>query len=130
MISHHLGIWDTRDCAHCTGCVKGAPVPFANEIPYICCGYDCPVIYNECMSCYFPAVCGERVRMLPFETYCCCFTTRATACTNCFGLYGVKTGSPTMLFPFLSCLAKGHAEALTFALLESRGIWAARAGKQ
>jgi len=122
------GVYEQKSCCWDIGCFNGAPAPHANQIKYVCCCQDCPDIYNDCLACYFPSICGDRVRFMPFEFYCFCCPNRATCFSNCFGCYGPKTGEPLVLFYFVDCLRPGSGAELVQALDTSRAAWRARTG--
>ena len=120
------GYYDMRDCLHWTMILQGAPKPFAGEVKHICCCVNCSQGCNELMSCYFPNVCGDRVRYVPCETYCCCCSTRANCFSNFFGLCGPRDGEPLTLLSFEDCLAVGEAERVVAAMINARTMWSKR----
>jgi len=122
------GVYEMETCCWKIGCLNGAPAPHANQVKYVCCCQPCPDIYNNCAACYFPSICGDRVRFLPFEYYCFCCPNRATCFSNCFGLCGPMTGEPLMLFYFIDCLKVGSGPELVQALDTARANWRSRTG--
>lgn len=95
-----------------------------NIVEYLCC----------CIPCCDPCACqccspGERVRVIPCETYYCCCSNRATCFTNCCGLCGPKTGQPLILWSLVGKLQTGEAAKLANALNTSRAEWKSRVGK-
>ena len=122
------GIYDQQDLSHCLGCIRGDATVFAGEIKYLCCCMECcdPCYYLSCKCCCNN---GERVRVIPFEIYCCCCSNRATCCTNYCGLCGPKTGEPLLLFNLISRLAPGEADKLARAMNNSRMEWKIHLGK-
>ena len=106
--------------------LQGAPTPFAGEVKHICSCVNCSQGCNELMSCYFPNVCGDRVRYVPCETYCCCCSTRANCFSNLFGLCGPRDGEPLTLLSFEDCLAVGEAERVVAAMINARTMWSKR----
>lgn len=122
-------MWDMQTIWWRIGCLSGAPSFHANNTKYVCCGQDCPDIYNNCIACYFPSIMGDKISVVPSEKYCCCCSTRADCCSNCFGIYGPKTGEPMMYVYFDGCFKPFSAESLVQAANGSRAAWAARTGK-
>lgn len=122
------GIYNQQGCLRGIGILSGAPSVHANNVKHICCCVDCPDGCNDCLACYWPSLCGDRIRYLPFQTYCCCCPMRACACNNCLGLCGPKNGEPLLLLNFLGSLRVGSAPALEQAMESSRAGWKARTG--
>jgi len=122
------GVYDQQGCARSMGCIRGAPVAFANEVTYVCCCADCPSCMNQCMSCHCASCCGERVRVLPYEQYCCCCPARSCFLNNCCGLCGPKTGEPLLLMHFARSLRIGTGQALAEQMEYARAAWKARTG--
>lgn len=103
-------------------------VPMKRDIAkYVFLCMDCPEWFNEYQACHFPSLCGDRVHFTKFDTACCgLFHTHATCFTNCFGLYGIKTGEPIVSFPFLSGLMAHTADDLCSAIESSHASWEER----
>jgi hypothetical protein len=108
------GIFDHQSCCWHYGCMSGIGEMHPNEIRHVCCFQPCPDFFDSCVSCYWPDLCGERVRWLPAKTCCCCISTEAGSCTNCCGLCGVETGQPDecWLKPVATHLEIGEAQIL------------------
>ena len=88
------GMFDQQNCCWNMKFYSGTPLFYANEIQHTCCFYKTPKFFDQIMSCYYPELCGERVRYIPAETYCWCCSVRANNCSNCYGLCGVATNEP------------------------------------
>jgi len=105
------GVFDQQGCARVCGCLRGTPLVYAGEVQNVCCCMDCPSWLNCCANGYYmPGCCGERARVLPADTICCCCGTRSNVCTNCFGLCGPKTGEPLCLLPLVGGLREGTSQ--------------------
>lgn len=124
------GIYDMRSCAFRTGVLRGAPSVFPNNTRYVCCCNECSPGCNDYCECYWPSMCGDRVRVLPAEYVCCCFPTRSCWIHNCCGLCGVATGDPlpSFLVTFASSLKVGTANSLAQSMEGARAAWKARTG--
>lgn len=122
------GVYSQKGFAWKCGCLKGDPSLYANYSTYhlsvsarlranftfhtgryVCFCMDCPDSINQCLSCYYPSMCGDRVMVLSSETVCCCCPTRACWWNNCCGLCGVKEGDPLpqYSYPFVFSLIPG-----------------------
>lgn len=119
------GMFDHQSCCWTIGFFGGAPKFHANEIEHVCCCAPCPVAYDQFLSCYWPNLCGERVRYLPAEKYCWCCSTRSGACTNKCGLCGPKTGEPdeAWLKPVLTHLLVDEGEAISASFNSAMAEW-------
>jgi hypothetical protein len=126
------GIYDRQGLCYTTGCLSGHPEFFPNEIGHVCCFQPCPVFFDKCCSCWWPGCCGERVRMLPHTSFCCCCPTRVPKACSCFGLVGVRAGDPWVccLVPVAAHLAPGEAAHLANSLITAKLEWTDRSGKQ
>ena len=126
------GMFDHQSCCWAIGFYNGAPKFHANEIEHVCCCMSCPAVYDQCLSCYWPELCGERVRFLPAEGYCWCCSTRSGSCTNYFGLCGPKTGEPDekWLRPVTTHLEVGEAQRLTDSFDAAMLEWRMYTGKK
>lgn len=124
------GVFDTQSCCYKCGFFSGGHKFHANEIKHVCCCMECPDAYDQCLSCYWPELCGERVRYVPSTTCCWCWSTEASNCSNCCWLYGVKTGEPDecCLRPITTHLEKGEAERLAASFNASMEEWRAYTG--
>ena len=147
------GPWDTFCCLRAVGCIKGNPIFFGHNrksfaifylwcrqfhfhcfiliiAKHVFCCMDCCQCYDDCVAGQFAWCCGDRVHYTPYESACCgCCPARATSCSNCFGLWGVKTGEPLFTFNLITGLIPGSSEQLVLAIDNARASWAARTGK-
>jgi hypothetical protein len=124
------GVFSRQNFCYTTGCVSGLPTMFPNEVQYMCCCCETPTACNQCLACYWPSLCGERVRYLPFENYCYCCPSRANACSNCCGLIGPKDGEPVSwcLIPIRTGLADGEAQSFCDAYEAAYLDWGENTG--
>lgn len=121
------GIYDTQNCCWVTGCLSGVPSLHENERKLICCCVPCNPCFNQFMECYSPWLCGERVRVVSCEKFCCICSNRASSCTNFCGLCGYMDGEPLHYpFSFVNSLIDGEAAKLIFSLNTSRSKWIER----
>lgn len=84
---------------------------------------------DACLNCYCTGCYGDRVRMIPFEYYCCCCPTRANCCHNYCGLCGPMNGEPLLLINFVSCMKQDTALDFVNAFESARIAWKTRTGK-
>lgn len=123
------GIYDQQNMFWLTGFLNGAPSTHPGPVKYIFCCTPCSDSCNEVLECYSSSICGDRVRVVPSEFYCWCCSTRATACSNYFGMCGPMTGQPLVLYNFIDCLRTGSAEEFVQKLETARLNWKNRTGK-
>ena len=125
------GMFDRQSCCWSIGFFSGAPKFHANEIKHVCCFHDCPTAYDQFLSCYWPELCGERVRYLPAESYCWCCSTRSDWCTNFCSICGPKTGEPDerWLKPVVTHLVRGEGQLLTDSFNAAIREWGMYTGK-
>ncbi len=119
------GIFDRQNFCWAIGFWAGEPSFYANEVKHtVCCNECCP-LFDRCMSCYFPSVCGERVRYIRAEYCCWCVPMRTGNCNNCCGLCGPQTDMPyeTCLVPVTTGLSEGEAENMVISLRNSVIEW-------
>jgi hypothetical protein len=126
------GMFDHQSCCWKIGFFSGVPEFFANEIKHQCLCMECPNVYNKCMSCYWPELCGERVRYIPATTCCCCISTKASWLDNCCGICGPLNGqpSPFCLKGVTTHLDAGEAQRLTDSFNAAIQEWQAYTGKK
>lgn len=122
------GIFDQQDSCWYFGCLKGEGSFTEHRKQFRFCWADCCECYNDFASCYFPDYCGENLYYMPCETFCCCCSTRAGGCGNCWNGFGPKSGTPTCTFMVVPCLSKGESSNISNALNNSRSAWLARTG--
>lgn len=141
------GVYSQKGFAWKCGCLKGDPSLYANYSMYhlsvsarlranftfhtgryVCFCMDCPDSINQCLSCYYPSMCGDRVMVLSSETVCCCCPTRACWWNNCCGLCGVKEGDPLpqYSYPFVFSLIPGTGMELAANMDNARNMWKQR----
>mmetsp|Transcript_389 Transcript_389/g.237 ORF Transcript_389/g.237 Transcript_389/m.237 type:complete len:244 (-) Transcript_389:211-942(-) len=122
------GLYSQVDCAWRMGCLKGDPSVYANYSRCVCCCMDCPDSVNQCLNCYYPTLCGDRIMVLTSETVCCCCPTRSCWFNNYCGLCGVKTGDPLPQFtyPLIISLIPGTGVELAANLDNARNQWKMR----
>lgn len=131
------GMFDRQNCCFSSGCLDGIPKMHPNEIDYMCCCMKLPDWYSECVACYWPSMCGERVRFLPFTSFCCgCCNTEANWMTNFCSLCGPADGMPDTkcLLPVRTGLkvgtdgSKGEADLFTAAFEAAYLDWGETSG--
>ena len=124
------GVFDQQSMDRAIGCSRGTPEVFSNNVTFVCCCMDCPSLCNSCCECYFPSICGDRVRVVNAETVQCCCPTRSKWCFNNCGLCGVKTGDPFPVYmvPLVKQLKNGSGKTLADAINNARGQWRQRTG--
>lgn len=110
-------------------CATGEPSVHAGSIKQVCLCIDCCECYNDCVSCYCPWCCGERISIVPAERSCFICPLRACWMHNCFSLCGPKNGEPTIFFPFATHLLRGEAVKLAHQLDKARLEFRQRTGK-
>ncbi|RYG68128.1 hypothetical protein EON64_05875 [archaeon] len=127
------GVYNQQSLKLCRSlhCIQGAPSIIANNVKYTCCCRECNSTVNACCDqCYFPSLCGDRVRVLPCESFCYCCPARACFLHNCCGLCGPKDGEPLPLL--MTTLEAGlklrTGYELVTALEGARGRWQTRTG--
>eukprot|EP01039_Chlorochromonas_danica_P008581 gene8581-9454_t len=124
------GVYDQQACCWKIGFNNGAPTVYANNVTYVCFCQECSPDCNNFLECYWPELCGDRVRVLPSENCCWCFPMRSCWFHNCCGLCGPKNGEPlpSVSYTFEGSLAVGSGVALAQAMESSRAAWKARTG--
>jgi len=106
-------------CGYCSGGDDCVQVNYFDRAPYesstcFCMAGICPcygptnpkpeVLRLGCVCCcqYIdPCCCGEKVVIIPFDNYCCCFQNRTNCCDNCGNLCGPPSGNPKIFGTFL-----------------------------
>eukprot|EP00981_Chlorochromonas_danica_P003741 scaffold686_cov177-Ochromonas_danica.AAC.25 len=124
------GAYDQQNCLWKIGFFNGAPMVYPNNITYVCFCTDCSPFWNNCFECYWPSMCGDRVRVLPADRSCWCIPLRACFCHNCCGLCGPKTGEPlpSCSYTFDTSLKLGTGGGFAQAIESARAAWKARTG--
>lgn len=96
---------------------------------YVCFGTPCGEPFDSLLNCYFPHICGDRVRVLPCENYCFFLPTRSCWLWNCCELCGPKSGEPLCLMPLVCCLEEGSGKELVREIELARSSWESRREK-
>ncbi len=119
------GIFDRQNCCWVIGFWGGEPSFFANELKHTVCCHDCCPTFDRMMSCYYPSVCGERVRFVPAEYCCWCVPLRTGYCGNCCGLCGPQTDMPYELcmMPVATGLDVGEADHMVDSFYTAVNEW-------
>jgi hypothetical protein len=119
------GMFDRQSCWWRMGFCSGEPQMFPNEVKRVFLCIECCDWFDELTACYFPALCGERVRYVPCTTCCCCCPTESTPLTNFCGLFGSATGEPNecCLMSVRTGLAPGEAEMFVAAFDVAHKDW-------
>lgn len=74
---------------------------------------------------------GEKVRVLRAEYCCFIIPTRSFFCTNCCGLFGIKSGQPNCtVTTIVSNLDEFEAESAVLALSEAEFSWKELTGER
>jgi len=58
-------------------------------------GFDCCCTYVD------PFCCGEKVVIMPFDSYCFCCSNRVGKCDQCCGLFGPPLNNPKIFTQFM-----------------------------
>lgn len=105
---------------------------------YVCCCVPCCAFYNQCVACYFPRICGERVVFQSSSHFCWCIPSTACWLHNCFGCCGPKNGeivgcnvcgySCTGTGMLVTQLMQGEAAVVKETLTKARREWNGRTG--
>ena len=94
----------------------------------VCCCVICCDCCHQCIDCYFPSCCGERVTVNAYDRYTWAKLPLIVTYRENYGeLLGLATGEH--LYPgdqIVSGLIDGEAERLIFAIKRARTDWLRR----
>jgi len=117
------GIYNTDGYCWCTGCVGGKPTVFYDELKFQCCCIECYDSVNQFLGCNSRQLCGERIRVSPFDRCLCCISNKYCWVCSCCGLFGPVNNQPIILCPIESGLARRESGRLKRAMDKAREEW-------
>jgi len=117
------GIYNTDGYCWCSGCVGGKPQVFYDELKFQCCCIECYDNVNQCLGCNSRQLCGERIRVSPFDRCLCCIQNKYCWLCSCCGLFGPVNNQPICLCPIESGLARKESGRLKKAMDKAREEW-------
>lgn len=120
------GIYARNNPCWLSQCMRGKTEIFSGEIQHVFMGENCSPSLNRFANCYWPRICGERVRVVPADTICFIVPTRANMLCNFCGFCGPKDGEPLCLLELVNSLKQGSAARLSRELEEARASWLQR----
>lgn len=119
--------FDMQSCCWYVKCLNGAPSAYGKERSWMCCCMKCCSCWSQCIENQFPCICGDRVRILPFQKCCWVIPNSYNWFCNCCSLCGFETGDPICMDAcYLNCLVLGEGEKVAAAINNSRADWTTR----
>lgn len=116
-----------QSCCWAIKCLNGAPSAYGKERSWMCFCFKCCSCFSQCIENQFPCICGDRVRILPFQKCCWIIPNSYMWVCNCCSLCGFEDGDPICIDAcYLNCLVLGEGEKVASAINHSRLEWTTR----